>query len=153
MTDSTCNAATCDRPAKNAGLCWAHYQRRRHGRLADGVPVKTWRKPDGDIDQHGYIRLHRPDHPVANAAGRVRLHRMILWDKVGPGWHPCFECGRMVSWDAVFPHPDALTVDHIDGDTSNNDPSNLRPACNVCNPRVGMLRVRAAQRAARGEAA
>lgn len=79
-----------------------------------------------------YMTEVRKGHPVAHADGRVRVHRANLHDKIGPGEHPCHWCGRIVSWD-VRRGAKALVSDHVDGDTWNNEPENLVPACNGCN--------------------
>lgn len=79
-----------------------------------------------------YLTQYRPGHPTEHADGRVRIHRAVLYDKIGPGWHPCNWCGRPVSWD-VKRGKDQLVSDHVDNDTWNNDQDNLVPACNRCN--------------------
>lgn len=62
-------------------------------------------------------------------------HRWVLFQKIGSGEHECHWCGRIVSWDFEYPEGGdmALIADHLDGDTLNNDPGNLVPACNTCN--------------------
>lgn len=60
------------------------------------------------VDPQGYILLHAPDHPHADYKGRVREHRLVMEQQLGRYLEP------------------GEVVDHIDGDTSNNDPSNLR---------------------------
>src|SRR5699024_6877447 len=68
-------------------------------------------------------------HPLAWPDGRVRIHQATLYDEIGPGKHPCHRCGKLVEWRGDPP----LHVDHLDGDTWNNAPSNLAPACARCN--------------------
>ena len=68
-------------------------------------------------------------HPLAQADGRTRVHRLVLFDAIGPGAHPCHWCQKIVHWEAE----PALVADHLDGNTWNNDPGNLVPACFVCN--------------------
>lgn len=84
-----------------------------------GVPLKSSRYPYSVI----------PGHPLAHADGRVRIHRAVLYDAIGPGAHPCHWCGDLLTWK------ENLVVDHIDADTWNNDPSNLVPSCSSCNSR------------------
>lgn len=60
------------------------------------------------VDKHGYILVKAPDHPHANYQGYVREHRLVMEQKLGRYLEP------------------GEVVDHIDGNTSNNDPSNLR---------------------------
>lgn len=78
-----------------------------------------------------YMTATRPDHPTAHADGRVRVHRAVLYDKVGPGADSCHWCGAVISWFAVG--GGELVADHVDGDTWNNDPENLVPSCIACN--------------------
>ena len=59
-------------------------------------------------DARGYILIHTPEHPHADYKGRVREHRLVVEQQLG----------RYLEPEEV--------VDHIDGDTSNNDPANLR---------------------------
>jgi hypothetical protein len=84
-----------------------------------------------------------PKHPLRYRDGTCRPHRMILYDKIGPGIHDCHWCGRALRWVAPFlasPYVDArgrpaveLTVDHRDGNTRNNRRWNLVPSCRRCN--------------------
>lgn len=76
-----------------------------------------------------YLTQVSRGHPLAWPDGRVRVHRAVLYDKIGPGPHPCAWCGRELDW---FESP-RITSDHLDGDTWNNDPDNLVPACLGCN--------------------
>ncbi len=76
-----------------------------------------------------YMTEKRPGHPVAHADGRVRVHRAVLYDKIGPGPHPCHWCGLSVDW---YGDPE-LHADHLDANTWNNDPANLVASCPPCN--------------------
>ncbi len=67
------------------------------------------------------------DHPIAPASGIVAVARLNLFDKIGPGSHPCHWCGIEVSWGTD------LQADHLDEDRVNNEPDNLVAACNRCN--------------------
>lgn len=60
------------------------------------------------VDKAGYILVKAPGHPHKNYQGYVREHRLVMEQKLGRYLEP------------------GEVVDHIDGDTSNNDPSNLR---------------------------
>lgn len=60
------------------------------------------------VDKHGYILVHSPGHPYRTKHGYVREHRLVMERVIGRYLLP------------------TEVVDHIDGDTSNNDPLNLR---------------------------
>lgn len=59
-------------------------------------------------DKRGYWLVKMPNHPHATRGGYVREHRLVMEKQLG----------RFLTREEV--------VDHIDGNTSNNDPSNLR---------------------------
>ncbi len=85
-----------------------------------------------------YYKLVKiPDHPLATVRGVVRLHRAVLYEKIGPGTHPCHWCGKALRWvtqlEGKSTPPDAILGDHLDGDIQNNSPKNLVPSCNGCN--------------------
>lgn len=73
-------------------------------------------------------------HPIAPPSGIVAIARLNLYETIGAGPHPCHWCGELVTWrpgnrTAI----DALFADHLDWDTTNDDPANLVAACNPCN--------------------
>ena len=60
------------------------------------------------VDDQGYILKHQPEHPQATEGGYVRLHRLVMEERLG----------RLLLPEEV--------VDHRNSDTSDNDPGNLR---------------------------
>lgn len=81
-----------------------------------------------------YKSVEEPGHPLAGTSGWILLHRKLLFERIGPGWHPCHWCGEPVEWrTGVKPFKGSLVVDHVDHDTLNNEPGNLVPSCNPCN--------------------
>lgn len=60
------------------------------------------------VDKQGYVLVKAPGHPHAGRSGYVREHRLVMERKLG----------RLLERHEV--------VDHIDGNTANNDPENLR---------------------------
>jgi hypothetical protein len=73
------------------------------------------------------------DHPLSrDGDDKIYVHRKVLYDKLGPGEHPCHWCKRPLTWVGEGPR---IHVDHLDNDTWNNTPDNLVPACNPCNAR------------------
>ena len=85
--------------------------------------------------QKGYWVLTGIVHPLTGQgelSGRAFEHRVVLWNKLGceslDCVHPCYWCGKPVTWRGGV-----LKADHVDEDRTNNDPENLEPACNRCN--------------------
>lgn len=76
-----------------------------------------------------------PDHPIAPSSGVIAVSRLVLYDKIGPGTHPCHWCDRSVSWQAGGGPGTAgnLLADHLNWDVSDDRPENLVPSCNHCN--------------------
>lgn len=78
-------------------------------------------------------RLWCPDHPLADKAGYALEARVVLFDKIGLGPHPCHWCGGLVEWTKDGLRPGALVADHLDFNGHNNAPGNMVPACQSCN--------------------
>jgi len=74
------------------------------------------------------------DHPLSTPSGGITEARLVLYEKIGPGSHPCTWCKETVTW---MPGrglvAGALIADHLDWNHHNNDPDNLVPSCNACN--------------------
>lgn len=89
----------------------------------------------------GYVKFVGYEHPVANPSGITQYHRVVLFDKIGPGEHKCYwGCGRVLSWEKKYPQSlDALVVDHLNGVRDDNRPENLVPSCAPCNSSVSRL--------------
>jgi hypothetical protein len=80
-----------------------------------------------------YHMVRAPGHALAGPSGLMLLHRKLLFERIGPGWHPCYWCGEPVEWRRGGLTVGALVADHVDHDKLNNDPANLVPSCNPCN--------------------
>lgn len=82
-----------------------------------------------------YSAISHPGHPLANKTGRVQTHRFVLYEKIGPGPHPCHWCGATLFWVAgkLGGGGNALVPDHLDGMRRNNLPENLVASCQGCN--------------------
>lgn len=127
----SCSIDECGSVPYIRGLCSKHFQRQK----ANGDPLMIQRreKGAGSISVQGYKLVTVPGHPLANARG-VFEHRVVLYDKIGPGEHPCHWCGTLVTWGVTTAaDPAALLADHVDFDRLNNDPANLVPSCWSCN--------------------
>ena len=83
----------------------------------------------------------RPGHPLAGSRGLVLKYRMIVYDAIGPGPHPCRWCGRLLEWRYGLV-PDAIVIDHINHDSTDNSLENLAVSCQRCNTSRSITRVR-----------
>lgn len=131
----SCKVESCEKPIRCGGLCWTHYMRQyRHGdtgMTANGVSHRAPRR---------YRSRYLPNHPLAMANGKVYAHRLALYERIGPGAHPCHWCQTLVEWTATKGNPRMLVVDHLNGATDDNDPDNLVASCHGCNSARGMQR-------------
>lgn len=104
-----------------------HYSRvRRYGDLNANHRTKSAEELRG---RYRYLRL-KADHALGKAGQSVPEHRMILWEKIGPGEHPCHHCGAPVRWE-----DGTLHSDHLNRDPKDNRRENLVPSCQTCNIR------------------
>lgn len=71
-------------------------------------------------------------HPIAPPGGVVAVARLVLYEKIGPGPHPCHWCGSTIDWKRGLV-PGALIADHVNWDRNDDSPGNLVPACLPCN--------------------
>lgn len=126
-----CGAEGCTKLARSrsATLCPMHYHRLyRHGSTetvssAGVVSVSNGRR---------YKTKYRPHHPLASKRGIVYEHRMVLYDAIGEGPHPCHYCGIELNWVARG-EPGELQPDHVNNMGDDNRIENLVPCCRSCN--------------------
>jgi hypothetical protein len=83
------------------------------------------------LTANGYLQVKMPGHPVARANGYAFVHRIVLYNAIGPGTHACHHCGKAVTW--FDPNPLGLVVDHLDFNRTNNALTNLAASCHSCN--------------------
>lgn len=122
----TCKESLCQNSAYARGLCSKHYQ----SWLKTAAPEDKRKRAangSGTLRKDGYIQVRKPGHPTASVNGFAFEHRMLLWDKIGPGAHNCHYCSKSIMW-----HVD-LECDHLDHNRSNNNLENLVPCCEECN--------------------
>ena len=128
-----CEFEGCGSPAYHPRRwCNRHYsQLNRYGVMGESHALVS---APFTVHSAGYRRLRPDAHPLADSSGYVFEHRAVLYDKIGPGVHPCHWCGRELIWR------EGLEVDHIDFDRANNAPANLVPSCHRCNTGRAMAR-------------
>lgn len=118
-----CGAAFTTLPAQNKRYCSHACRHVGH------------RKPDTELLSRARIVTVPSGHPLATPGNRkAQQHRLLLWEEIGPGPHPCYHCGSPVDWiPGSYTAQGSLVVDHLDRNPRNNDLSNLKPSCQTCN--------------------
>lgn len=126
-----CAVEGCELRRYCRGFCKMHYDRfQRHGEVGPAGRMKA-RWGEGNTRPDGYSKVYRIGHPLAARDGRIYVHRLVLFEVIGEGPHPCHWCGRSVNW--LDAGDGRLVVDHLDFDRRNDTPVNLAPACHPCN--------------------
>lgn len=130
-----CSIDGCGQPMYARQTCVMHYTRMR--KRGDVGSAKRERVPagEGSINMYGYRVIKAPGHPRATAQGKALEHRVVLYDAIGPGPHPCHWCGVTLPWAGGASH--GINVDHLDDDRLNNARENLVPSCLDCNTKRG----------------
>lgn len=81
-----CESPACDRKASARGLCSAHWTRWSLGQPLD-TPIRRRarlaNRTDRRINQFGYAVRYAPSSPMANGAGYVLEHRLIVAESIG----------------------------------------------------------------------
>lgn len=133
----TCTVPDCAKPARSprAALCPMHYHRAyRHGSVnAKPQSIRTG-------TPRTYRLLYVPRHALAGRNGKAYEHRVVLFDTIGPGEHPCHWCGTTLEWLLPKGDPRNLVVDHLNEDKADNRAENLVPCCSSCNSARSMAR-------------
>jgi hypothetical protein len=87
---------------------------------------------ESDLTRYHYVTAK--GHPLADKQGHLPAHRLLLYEAIGPGTHPCHWCNSPVTWmNGPYTKKGCLVVDHIDNDGRNNTLSNLVASCQGCN--------------------
>lgn len=126
-----CRIAQCGKKATRvgAGLCEACYCLKR----TKGIdPVRGPRVYKPYKTPVGYIKLWKPEHPLADGQRQVFEHRAVLFDSIGHGPHPCHWCEAILEWRDIV-------VDHLNEAKDDNRIENLVVSCNGCNRARGAM--------------
>lgn len=77
-----CQAPDCGKPRHSRGYCNTHYWRvRKYG--SPDLPEKPPKPPTSWVTHWGYRHIYLPDHPLANSAGAVYEHRLVMSEHLG----------------------------------------------------------------------
>lgn len=126
LHDPLCQVDGCSKPrATTSRSCAMHHARKmRTGTFDKREPAMRNLGVDGYWTLRGMM-----GHPRADRKGTVREHVWVLYEKIGPGPHPCHWCGTLKNWGGKT----GIHADHLDEVKGNNDPDNLVPSCGPCN--------------------
>jgi hypothetical protein len=117
-----CRVEDCDRVTTHGTLCSRHQHRlARYGDL----DVDRSAPNEGWVSSNGYPNLAAHGHPLRRQ-NRVAVGRLVLYEKIGPGTHPCTWCDRPLEWGAN------LRAARVNGDRADSSPENLVAACASC---------------------
>lgn len=125
-----CIVEGCAKSPDSRGMCKMHQSRLARTGTTDPRPQVNRR-----ISTGGYWQVRAEGHAVSSRAGWAYEHRVVLFDKIGPGLiAECHWCSTELRWDHTYPkHLDAVVADHLDENKLNNAPENLVPSCARCN--------------------
>lgn len=101
-----CSVGGCDRTAEARGMCRMHYFR---WRMSGDAGAPESQRPGGSrtVKRNGYVVIHMPDHPNADAKGAVLEHRLVMSTALGR---------PLAAWENVH---------HRNGVKDDNRPENL----------------------------
>lgn len=129
LTLPKCKTKGCDNRATRVGdgLCESCYYRlRRTG------STKKRKYNYRYLTKEGYIKLKKPEHPLAMARGMVFEHRAVVYDFYNGKPQACYWCGKKIGWDDVV-------IDHLNENKIDNKIENLIYSCNDCNRARGAM--------------
>lgn len=73
-----CSIEGCNKKHCAKGWCFMHWNRARIYGNPEMVTSTGYK-----IDRAGYVTIHLPGHPLANAAGSVYEHRLVMSEHLG----------------------------------------------------------------------
>jgi hypothetical protein len=111
------------------GLCEACYMRLRRNGTVETIAKK---RRHSYRQESGYVLISNPEHPLSGSGGYVAEHRMVMYDLQGEGPHPCFWCGKSLTWKRI-------NIDHLNEVKDDNRPENLVISCHRCNEARGSI--------------
>ena len=105
-SDPLCTVEDCGKKRVAHGLCSSHnWRMKKYG--STELPEKPKKAPTRRVTKFGYRVVYIPDHPMANSAGTVAEHRLVMAQSLGRNLR------------------DDENVHHINGDRLDNRLDNL----------------------------
>lgn len=71
-----CSVKRCLEPQRCSGFCESHYNKYLRYGIAD--ISRRAKNKDGHINQYGYRRIWKPEHPNSNKFGTILEHRFVM---------------------------------------------------------------------------
>lgn len=81
-TSKPCSVSGCEKRSHARSYCSMHYWRLTHHGSVE-LPPKSARPPTTWVTRWGYRHVYLPDHPMANSAGAVYEHRLVMSESIG----------------------------------------------------------------------
>ena len=82
MSRRICTVEECTNTLHTGKYCGKHYWRfRKYG--STELPTKPDKPPTKWVTHWGYVHVYLPDHPMANSAGAVYEHRLVMAEHLG----------------------------------------------------------------------
>ena len=122
MTRPTCHVEGCCKEAQHLGM---------YNKWGEAYWRKGWHDyPDGKFT-YGYLCRQHHYESIGWGPGLYTKHKKNYCENRDGRLN--FECTATIMGEHM------LDVDHIDGDPSNNDPSNLQTLCKNCHAHKSLV--------------
>ncbi len=142
----TCTYTGCEGVARTRGWCALHYARWKKHKDPSVVLLHvtpfTGAAEGTRLRIKAYWRVKIPNHPMADKKGWVIEHRMLMYDRFGPGPHPCWCCCEELKWEPFARGASTkgkIVINHLNEDGHDNRMKNLVFSCVECNRKYSQM--------------